>query len=64
MLSLVLSSDSHVFEPPICGSPTSMRRSSGSQLVGEMPSATLRRPPDDPRPRRNIGSPWRLAETA
>ena len=33
-------------------------------LFGEMPSATLRRPPEDPRPRKNIGSPWQLAETA
>jgi AraC-like DNA-binding protein len=33
-------------------------------LFGEMPSATLRRPPDDPRPQKNIGSPWQLAETA
>ena len=30
-------------------------------LFGESPSAALRRPPDDPRPQKNTGSPWQLA---
>jgi AraC-like DNA-binding protein len=33
-------------------------------LFGEMPSATLRRPPEDSRLRKNSGSPWQLAESA
>jgi len=33
-------------------------------LFGETPSATLRRPPEDPRPQKIFGSPWRLAESA
>jgi AraC-like DNA-binding protein len=33
-------------------------------LFGEAPSASLRRTPDDPRPRRGAGSPWELAEIA
>ena len=33
-------------------------------LFGEAPSASLRRPPDDLRPQKNIGSPWQLAESA
>jgi len=31
-------------------------------LFGESPSATLRRPPEDPRPQKISGSPWRLPE--
>jgi AraC-like DNA-binding protein len=31
-------------------------------LFGESPSATLRLPPDDLRPRKGDGSPWKLAE--
>ena len=33
-------------------------------LFGESPSTTLRRPPDDPRPQKIIGSPWQLPESA
>jgi len=33
-------------------------------LFGETPSATLRRPPEDPRPQKIFGSPWRLPESA
>ena len=33
-------------------------------LFGETPSATLRRPLEDPRPQKNFGSPWRLPEPA
>ena len=33
-------------------------------LFGESPSAALRRPPEDPRPQKNIASPWRLPESA
>jgi|307.fasta_scaffold58017_2 AraC-like DNA-binding protein len=33
-------------------------------LFGESPSATLRRPPEDPRPQKIFGSPWRLPESA
>jgi len=33
-------------------------------LFGETPSATLRRPPEDPRPQKILGSPWRLPESA
>jgi AraC-like DNA-binding protein len=33
-------------------------------LFGETPSATLRRPPEDPRPQKISGSPWRLPEPA
>ena len=33
-------------------------------LYGETPSASLRRPPDDPRPQKNIGPPWRLPQSA
>jgi AraC-like DNA-binding protein len=33
-------------------------------LFAESPSATLRRPPDDPRPKKNNGSPWQLPESA
>jgi AraC-like DNA-binding protein len=33
-------------------------------LFGEAPSAALRRPPDDPRPQKNTGSPWQLPESA
>jgi AraC-like DNA-binding protein len=33
-------------------------------LFGEMPSATLRRPPEEPRARKNTSSPWQIAETA
>ena len=33
-------------------------------LFGEAPSASLRRPPDDLRSQKNIGSPWQLAESA
>ena len=33
-------------------------------LFGESPSASLRRPPDDPRPQKNTASPWRLPESA
>src|SRR5262249_25393367 len=33
-------------------------------LFGETPSATLRRPPEDPRRKRIFGSPWRLPESA
>jgi AraC-like DNA-binding protein len=31
-------------------------------LFGETPSATLRRPPEDPRPQKIFDSPWRLTE--
>jgi AraC-like DNA-binding protein len=33
-------------------------------LFGESPSATLRRPPEDPRSQKIIGSPWQLPESA
>jgi hypothetical protein len=33
-------------------------------LFGESPSASLRRPPEDPRPQKIIGSPWQLPESA
>jgi AraC-like DNA-binding protein len=33
-------------------------------LFGESPSASLRRPPDAPRPQKNTGSPWKLPESA
>jgi AraC-like DNA-binding protein len=33
-------------------------------LFGESPSATLRRPPDAPRPEKNNGSPWQLPDSA
>jgi transcriptional regulator GlxA family with amidase domain len=33
-------------------------------LFGESPSASLRRPPDDPRPQKSTGSPWQLPESA
>jgi AraC-like DNA-binding protein len=33
-------------------------------LFGETPSATLRRPPEDPRRQKIFGSPWRLPESA
>jgi transcriptional regulator GlxA family with amidase domain len=33
-------------------------------LFGETPSATLRRPPEDPRRKRIFGSPWQLPESA
>src|SRR5215470_10055865 len=33
-------------------------------LFGETPSATLRRPPGDPRRKRIFGSPWQLPESA
>jgi AraC-like DNA-binding protein len=33
-------------------------------LFGESPSATLRRPPEDPRPQKIIDSPWQLPESA
>ena len=33
-------------------------------LFGETPSTTLRRPPEDPRPRKSAGLPWQLAEFA
>ena len=33
-------------------------------LFGEAPSATLRRPPEDPRPQKITGSPWQLPESA
>jgi AraC-like DNA-binding protein len=33
-------------------------------LFGESPSASLRRPPDDPRPQKNSGSPWKLPQSA
>jgi AraC-like DNA-binding protein len=33
-------------------------------LFGEMPSASLRRPPDDPRPWMTGGSPWQLPDSA
>jgi AraC-like DNA-binding protein len=33
-------------------------------LFGETPSATLRRPPEDPRPQKIFDSPWRLPEFA
>jgi AraC-like DNA-binding protein len=33
-------------------------------LFGEAPSAALRRPPDDPRPRKSTGSPLQLPESA
>jgi len=33
-------------------------------LFGETPSATLRRPPEDPRPQKIFDSPWRLPESA
>jgi AraC-like DNA-binding protein len=33
-------------------------------LFGESPSAALRRPPEDSRRRKKIGSPWQLAESA
>lgn len=34
------------------------------ELFGETPSASLRRPPEDPQTRQNEGSPWQFAETA
>jgi AraC-like DNA-binding protein len=33
-------------------------------LFGESPSTTLRRPPDDPKPNENAGSPWQFSKTA
>jgi AraC-like DNA-binding protein len=33
-------------------------------LFGESPSAALRRPPDDPRPKKSSGSPWQFPESA
>ena len=33
-------------------------------LFGELPSAALRRPPEDLRPQKNTGSPWQLPEFA
>jgi AraC-like DNA-binding protein len=33
-------------------------------LFGETPSASLLRPPDDPRPQKTTGSPWQLPESA
>jgi AraC-like DNA-binding protein len=33
-------------------------------LFGEAPSAALRRPPDDPRPKKSNGSAWQLPESA
>jgi AraC-like DNA-binding protein len=33
-------------------------------LFGESPSASLRRPPEDPRPQKNTASPWQLPESA
>jgi AraC-like DNA-binding protein len=33
-------------------------------LFGESPSASLRRPADDPRPQKSIGSPWQFPESA
>jgi AraC-like DNA-binding protein len=33
-------------------------------LFGESPSTSLRRPPEDPRPQKNTGSPWQLVECA
>ena len=33
-------------------------------LFGESPSASLRRPPHDPRPQKNTGSPWQLPQSA
>ena len=33
-------------------------------LFGESPSAALRRPPENPRLQKNIGSPWQLPESA
>ena len=33
-------------------------------LFGEPPSATLQRPPEDPRPQKIFGSPWQLPESA
>ena len=33
-------------------------------LFGETPSASLRRPPDDPRPWKSVGSPWQLPGSA
>ena len=33
-------------------------------LFGESPSASLRRPPDDLRPKKNTASPWQLPESA
>jgi AraC-like DNA-binding protein len=33
-------------------------------LFGESPSVALRRPPDDPRPQKNSGSPWHFPESA
>ena len=33
-------------------------------LFGETPSASLRRPPTDPRSRQSVGSPWKFAEIA
>ena len=33
-------------------------------LFGESPSATLHRPPDDPRPQKNNASPWEFPESA
>jgi AraC-like DNA-binding protein len=33
-------------------------------LFGESPSASLRRQPEGPRPRKNSGAPWRLPESA
>ena len=32
-------------------------------LFGETPSATLQRPPEDPRPQKISGSPWLFPET-
>jgi AraC-like DNA-binding protein len=33
-------------------------------LFGESPSAALWRPPEDPRPQKNTGSPWKFPESA
>jgi len=33
-------------------------------LFGESPSASLSRPRDDPRPKKNPASPWQLPESA
>jgi AraC-like DNA-binding protein len=33
-------------------------------LFGESPSASLRQPPDAPRPQKNTASPWQLPESA
>jgi AraC-like DNA-binding protein len=33
-------------------------------LFGESPSASLQRPPEDPRPGKSADSPWQLPESA